>query len=281
MHNNGAETSKIRIEINIDKNDKRTKNMCIPPYLDLPRPDNGMSYSPHEMWDIFHDINTKFGDEIYKWIKRPLLTKLTTNIDNNKPLVPIRMQQAYKCINKPRNKIEQDWNLSGRKRLAALSNVTNLIYEKAKSNPGLEIPETEIEKIIRNEMSEKSNVNNYTPSPRTMKRYKNEVKVESVLCGNFSITKAGVKKDMHRYTSENSLRNALSYLITVLSTHFILGEDLEPNIYEKLSDDAKNTIELVKKLNNVDKARPIPPEQILGSDDTSLFAHTGSVKKNE
>ena len=70
-----------------------------------------------------------------------------------------------------------------------------------------------------------------------MKKYNNEVKVESILCGNFSITKAGVKKDMHRYTSENSL-----------STHFILGKDLEPNIYEKLSDDTKNTIELVKKI---------------------------------
>ena len=50
---------------------------------------------------------------------------------------------------------------------------------------------------------------------------------------------------MHRYTSENVLQNALLYLISVLSTYFILGEDLEPNIYEKLSDDVKNTIELV------------------------------------
>ena len=31
----------------------------------------------------------------------------------------------------------------------------------------------------------------------------------------------------------------------------------------------------------MDKARPILPEQILGIDDTNLFIHTGSMKKNE
>ena len=112
---------------------------------------------------------------------------------------------------------------------------------------------------------------NYSPSKRTMDRYMTEIKVSSVLDRGFSATKAGIKKDMHRYTSENSLRNALHYATAVLSTHLIVGEELEKNAYENLSDDAKSTIEMVKKLNNNEKVRPLHPDQIFGSDDTSMF----------
>ena len=111
-----------------------------------------------------------------------------------------------------------------------------------------------------------------------MTRYMNEIKVASVIDGRFSVTKAGIKKDKLRYTSENSLRNALSYAIAVLSTHFIAGEELEPQIYDKLSDDARSTIELSKKLHNTEKVRPMHPDQILGSDDISLFIHKGTTK---
>ena len=62
-----------------------------------------------------------------------------------------------------------------------------------------------------------------------------------------------MQKDHHRHTSENSLRNTLNYAVAVLCTHFVLGEELQKNEYDKLSDDAKKTIELVKKLSDNDK----------------------------
>ena len=52
---------------------------------------------------------------------------------------------------------------------------------------------------------------------------------------------------MNRFTSENSIRNALSFAIAVLSTHFVVGEgELEKNECDQLSDDAKSKINLVK-----------------------------------
>ena len=55
----------------------------------------------------------------------------------------------------------------------------------------------------------------------------NEIKVLSILDGGFSITKAGIKKDMRRNTSENSSCNVLNYTKAILSAHFVLDEELE------------------------------------------------------
>ena len=60
---------------------------------------------------------------------------------------------------------------------------------------------------------------------------------------------------MNRHTSENALRNALTYAIAVMSTHSIIGDELEYHTHDKLSDDAKNTIELLKRLNNAEKTQ--------------------------
>ena len=87
-----------------------------------------------------------------------------------------------------------------------------------------------------------------------------------------------MQKDHHRCTSENSLRNALNYAVAALCTHFIVGEELEENEYNKLSNNAKSTIKLVKKISNNDKVMPLYPDQTFGSDDASLFTHTGNAK---
>ena len=52
-----------------------------------------------------------------------------------------------------------------------------------------------------------------------------------------------------------------------------MGEELD-----KLSDDAKSTIELVKKLSNDDKVRPLRLDQVFVSDDTSLLMRIGDTK---
>ena len=139
------------------------------------------------------------------------------------------------------------------------------------------MPEKEVSNLIVSKMIDNSSVNNYVPSDRTMSRYLNEVKVASALEGGISVAKVCVKKRMNRHTSENALCNALTYAIAVMSTHSIIGDELEYHTHDKLSDDAKNTIELLKRLNNAEKLRPIIPDQILGSDDTSLLTHTHVV----
>ena len=85
------------------------------------------------------------------------------------------------------------------------------------------------------------------------------------------MTKAGTHKDHHRCTSEKSLHNALNYAVAALYTHFAVGEELEENDHDALSNDAKSTIELVKKWNDNDKVRHLHPDEIFGGEHSSLL----------
>ena len=59
------------------------------------------------------------------------------NDDDNKPLLPVTFRTTYKLIDSPKKALEDDWGVMGRKRLAALNDVTNVVFKKAKSNPRL------------------------------------------------------------------------------------------------------------------------------------------------
>ena len=83
---------------------------------------------------------------------------------------------------------------------------------------------------------------------------------------------------MHRYRSENSLHNILNYAIIELSVHFLIGNELNKNEYNILSDNTKYAIKLVKKLSNTDKVQAIYPDQKCSCDNTSLFVHSENTK---
>ena len=86
---------------------------------------------------------------------------------------------------------------------------------------------------------------------------------------------------MRRYASENSLRNILNYIIAVLPAYFLIADEFDKNEYNMLSNNTQNTIKLVKKLSNTSKVRPIYPDQIYCSNDTSLFTYSGNTKENK
>ena len=67
-----------------------------------------------------------------------------------------------------------------------------------------------------------------------MNTYLSETKVTSVLDSGCT----------DRYL--NFLNNTFNYRIAVLSTHFLIGDELDKNEYNMLSDNTKNTIELVE-----------------------------------
>ena len=69
--------------------------------------------------------------------------------------------------------------------MAALKDVTNVVFNKAKTNPGIGVNEDEITDIITDEMIKNANKISYSPSKRTMDRHMNEVKVSSVIDGDF------------------------------------------------------------------------------------------------
>ena len=240
----------IRVKLPTTK-DKCAKNLQILNFIDLLSPKNGLLCKPYEVWDVFNNIKLNFGENVFKYIKNSL--EFIKKSDNNICLVPACFRAILRCIDKSNDKLEEDWNTKGRKRLACLNDIINIIFKKAKSNPGMGVPEKDISDVIGQKINEKVDNNNYIASDRTITRYMSKIKVESAIDSRFSVTKARIKKDKLRYTSENSLCNVLLYAIAVLSAHFVAGEELESQIYDKLSDDAKSTIELTKKVHNTEK----------------------------
>ena len=60
-----------------------------------------------------------------------------------------------------------------------------------------------------------------------------------MLDGELLFTSTRILKDMRRYTSENSLYNTLNYIIVVLFMRFLIGDKLDKNKYNMLSNDRK------------------------------------------
>ena len=66
------------------------------------------------------------------------------------------------------------------------------MFKKAKSNPGLGVPENKVSNIITKKMKDTSELNYYSLSRWTLSRYIFQAKLQSVLDGRFSITNATV-----------------------------------------------------------------------------------------
>ena len=121
------------------------------------------------------------------------MQKLTSK-ENNDPLLPINDKNLYKLINLPRHRVPIKWNSKGRKRAVDIKECTEVVFKKAKSNPGLGVPENEVSDIITEKMKDTSELNYYSPSRWTLSRCMFQTKLQSALDGRFSMTKATVKK---------------------------------------------------------------------------------------
>ena len=88
------------------------------------------------------------------------------------------------------------------------------------------------------------------------------------------------QKSDARFVAESSLRGVASYLMTIIGTHYILGEPdwLVSNV-NKASYGAQLLYSLIKKENNGAEIRPAIPWNITSTDDITLFAFEGSTSQ--
>ena len=94
-----------------------------------------------------------------------------------------------------------------------------------------------------------------------------------------SIQNNSREKTMNRCVAGNSLRSTFSYIITVASTHFIVGKILSDKVLNMLQKEAIETIDLVSKLNNNTLCMPINPNLIFSTDDTTMYIFEGVEEK--
>ena len=70
-----------------------------------------------------------------------------------------------------KEKVNDDWKVAGRKRLATLTDVSNIVFKKTKNKPGLGIPKNEVSEKITEKLRAGVDVNNYSPCRNTIDRF--------------------------------------------------------------------------------------------------------------
>ena len=69
--------------------------------------------------------------------------------DDGKPLIPVRERAMHRLICLERKKVNRDWAKYGRKRLSTLTDVTNVVHERAKRDSALEINASEVKSVTK------------------------------------------------------------------------------------------------------------------------------------
>ena len=116
---------------NVESPASRKFKIAMPNHVNIPSPNNGSTYEHLETWDMFYNLKKKEGDKCCSHLKLPLI-KCLTKKNNDKSLVPLSESGLIKHVCKPKHMVSHAWHPVGRKRLAALNDVANVAFEKAK-----------------------------------------------------------------------------------------------------------------------------------------------------
>jgi hypothetical protein len=110
--------------------------------------------------------------------------------------------------------------------------------------------------------------NTVTVDPKTVKIYKATMALESYS----STTTSTIAKTKRRFKAMNSVRNAMSFAATVLSTHFIVGAPpKEAPVPDSMTSGGRKALNAASELFGGLPVYPILSELSLSTDDITLF----------
>ena len=91
---------------------------------------------------MFKDVESNLGAKMCKMIKKPLCDAMLTQKVNNVFLVPCKQTQFRWLLRQESlDEFNAKWNQRGKKRLSPINAISNVVFTKAKHNPGLGVPE--------------------------------------------------------------------------------------------------------------------------------------------
>jgi len=120
-----------------------------------------------------------------------------------------------------------------------------------------------------------------TPSESTVRNYKAFLATQP----NVSVSRSALVKSTTRFAAENSLRSAMSFIVTTAITHFVLSKERNAEVYKDLeksngvSDSSKFLFNEVSKIYNDMPIQPLERAYLLSTDDTTEFIFKGEGSK--
>ena len=249
----------------------------------VPVPANGNMYNPKETFEILHSVQTKHGN-------KARISVIDHMISEN--LVGVRSQRSlYRLYKKPTQDLCPDtWNEVGRPRLVSHEALLDIVTNKTKGS-STTLSSADLTTIIDNGKVQRAKLNGKIlsgdqakASSMTYKRYALDIAIAGITAGTLSICENDNVTTQLRATAGNSLRSMTSYVIGVCNSHFLIGEAPSNSAFSKLKDKlgqgSKKTISMVEDALNV-SVYPIPPDNVLSTDDTTEYIFEGKRTSND
>ena len=119
--------------------------------------------------------------------------------------------------------------------------------------------------------------NSIAPSNTTVRNYQSLIAAQP----NVSITRTAITKGVTRFTAKNSLRSAMSFILTAAASHFVLTTRLNPDVLKDvnnnkaISKSSQFLFDQVSKVHNGMPLQPVRRSYVMSTDDTTEFVFQG------
>ena len=238
--------------------------------VSVPFPLNKRMYTALEAVEILIKIKNNRNAVIATWIKY-----------NYIPIKRTQMQELIKKHNP--SQIENTvWKIRGRPPIMPINKILSFHNEfNQQKGRALSVDDIKVKLMFErnNEMEKKgySSVTSKVPCKETAQNYFATIAALNPACG---VVEKIQQKTHSRYTGENSIRNAISFLVIVARAHLFVGEipnRITTKKVEHATDGAKMLEKLVSEANNDAPVSPVYPWLITSTDDTTVFIFKGTA----
>ena len=242
----------------------------------FPLPLNRRIYSPTELVNNYLALETGKTDALKLWC--------------TKGYIPVTLRQAQRIIAsfKRSGRVQPNWNLKGRERIMP-HDVSYDAYQSMMNGSSTCVSKKSIGNLLKLAKTEKAKEKGLLllgskaeVSKCTIERYHKEISVRSVLNGQGSVVLNPKLQSDHRHAAEQSLRSCTSFIMTVLSTHFLPSIKNQNPFFQAnkhlLGDGANKTIDLLEK-NLGYEVTPLDAAYVTSTDDTSLYIKDDVIER--
>ena len=157
--------------------------------IDYPLPQNGLMYTPPELWTILHEANDRYGFKSKRAIMQEVLSKNQVGVKNQTELYKLyKKESTSDCA--------PCWNMKGRKRYLSMPDIKAFVQNKSQSG-SITFGKSDVAALVNKGKEKWAKANglalttdNCTANPVTHDRYVREVALLGVMQGDLSICKS-------------------------------------------------------------------------------------------
>ena len=185
------------------------------------------------------------------------------------------------------DQLDKPWQLVGRDPLVSQGALEGIVVN-LNNNSGFCLGDKEVAAVIQEETNKQKEARGIQPltsssvSATTIRNYKSLIAAQPTV----SIANSALVKSHTRFAAENSLRSAMSFIVTTAATHFVLSKEINPDVYkdldkrDKVSESSKFLFDQVSKVYNNLPIQPVKRAYVLSTDDTTEFIFKGEGSKD-